>query len=114
MAYADVMLNDVTVHLAIDAPQAMNRHRVSVWDENGLLLSGPTAEPTVDLSIRDGATIHVEASVPSTPKRNENGGRDEQRWELRAANDAHTVLNLGRKAKIGQGTAIEIRVDGAA
>jgi len=54
----------------------------------------------------------VEASVPSTPDRN-LPGRDERAWELRAAADAHRVLNLGKRAKNGRGTAIEITVDGA-
>lgn len=106
------MLEDVSVHFAINAPQHMNRHRLSVRDEDGGLLSGPTAEKTVDFVIRQGATIHVEASVPATPDRN-LPGRDERTWQLRAAADAHAVLNLGRKAKNGTGTAIEITVDGA-
>ncbi|MBM3673068.1 MAG: hypothetical protein FJW86_12940 [Actinobacteria bacterium] len=106
------MLEDVKVRFAIDAPPHMNRHRLSVRDENGSLLSGPTAERSVDFVVRPGATLHVEASVPSTPDRN-LPGRDERAWELRAAADAHRVLNLGKRAKNGRGTAIEITVDGA-
>ena len=112
MAYASEMFEEVSVHVAIDAPQNMHRHRISVRDDDGGLLSGPTAERTVDFVIRHGATIHVEASVPSTPDRN-LPGRDERTWRLRAAADAHAVLNVGRKAKNGKGTAIEITVDGA-
>jgi len=112
MAYARRMLEDVSVHFAINAPQHMHRHRLSVRDDDGGLLSGPTAERGVDLIVEHGATLHVEASVPSTPDRN-LPGRDERTWQLRAAPDAHAVLNLGRKAKNGQGTAIEITVDGA-
>lgn len=106
------MFEDVRVHFAIDAPQQMNRHRISIRDGDGGLLSGPSAEKTVELVIRHGSTLHVEASVPSAPDRN-LPGRDERTWELRAAADAHAVLNLGRKAKNGKGTAIEITVDGA-
>jgi hypothetical protein len=104
--------DDVNVHLAVEAPQHMNRHRISVRDDDGRLLSGPSAERTVDLTVRRGATIHVEASVPSRADRN-LPGRDERHWRLRAATDAQVVLNLGRPAKNGVGTAIAITVDGA-
>jgi hypothetical protein len=85
---------------------------LSVWDDEGALLSGPSAERTVDLVIRRGATFHVEASVPVQAKRN-LPARDERRWALRAAADAHRVLQLGRVPKIGPSTAIQITVDGA-
>ena len=108
------MEEEVTVRFDLHAP-GMNRHRVSVWADDGGLLSPPSAEIPVELSIEDGATIFVEASVPAQPTRARRSGRDERRWELRAASDAHAVLNLGRKGKNGNtGTAIEIRVDGAA
>lgn len=109
------MADRVNVFFAINAPQAMNRHRVSVWDDDGCRLSGPTAESTVEVSIGLGQTIHVEASVPSMPARKTPvARRDEGRWQLRAATDAHTVLNLGQERTVGTGNAIEIRVDGAA
>jgi hypothetical protein len=106
------MFDDVSVHIAIDAPQHMNRHRISIRDDNGGLLGGPSAERSLDLVARHGATLHVEASVPSLPGRN-RPDRDERSWELRAAPDAHAVLNVGKKAKNGVGTRIEITVDGA-
>jgi len=107
------MFEDVSVHFAINAPQHMNRHRISIRDDNGGLLGGPSAERAIDVVIRQGATLHVEASVPSLPGRN-RPDRDERTWELRAAPDARTVLNVGKKAKNGVGTKIEITVDGAA
>jgi hypothetical protein len=106
------MFEDVNVHFAIDAPQHMNRHRITVRDDDGGLLTGPSAERIVDLTVRHGAMIHVEASVPAMPDCN-LPERDERQWSLRAAADAHAVLNLGRRAKNGIGTAIEITVDGA-
>ena len=89
----------------------MNRHRVTVWDDEGGLLSPPSADIPVDLSVHDGETFWVEASVPGPPTRRNRTVRDERRWELRAATDAQAVLNLGRK---GKGSHIEIRVNGAA
>jgi len=107
------MSDPVIVHFALDTVPGMNRHRVSVWNDNGTLLSGPSAESPADLSVGDGETIFVEASVPAEPKRNRPPGRAEGRWELRASADAQAILNLGRKRTNGSGTAIEIRVDGA-
>lgn len=101
-------MDDITVRFDIDAP-TMNRHRVSVWDDEGALLSPPSADLPDELSVHDGDTFWVEASVPGRPTRNNRAGRDERRWALQAATDAQAVLNLGRK-----GSHIEIRVDGAA
>jgi hypothetical protein len=107
------MPEPVIVHFALDTVPGMNRHRVSVYNDNGTLLSGPSAESPADLSVGDGETIFVEASVPAEPKRNHPPARDEGRWQLRASADARAVLNLGRKRTNGSGTAIEIHVDGA-
>jgi hypothetical protein len=107
------MSEKVIVHFALDTVPGMNRHRVSVWNDNGTVLSEPSAECPADLAVPDGETIFVEASVPAAPKRNRPPARDEGRWELRANADAQAVLNLGRKSTNGSGTAIEIRVDGA-
>ena len=103
----------MTVRFEIDAPD-MRRHRVAVLDDNGAVLSPPSADIPVDLSVQSGNTIWVEASVPSSV-RSRRAERDERRWKLRAASNAHTVLNVGREGKHGaSGTRIEIRVDGAA
>jgi len=100
-------VDHITVRFELNAP-SMNRHRVSVWDGDGALLSPPSADVPVDLSVVDGETFWVEASVPGAATRRNRAGRDERRWELRAANDAQAVLNVGPK-----GGQIEIRVDGA-
>jgi len=104
----------VTVHFEIDAPMT-NRHRVSVWnDEGGVLVPSSAAIPD-DLLVEDGDTIWVEASVPGSATRANRANRDERRWELRASSDAHAVLEIGRKGKNGAtGTRMQIRVDGAA
>ena len=103
----------ITVRFEIDAP-GTNRHRVSVWDDEGALLSPPSADLPLELAVHDGETIWVEASVPSSATGSKRANRDEKRWELRAASDAHAVLNVGRKGKNGfGGTLMEIRVDGA-
>ncbi len=107
------MSEPVIVQFALDTVPGMNRHRVSVWNENGTLLCEPSAECPADLSVPAGETIFVEASVPAAPKRNRPPARDEGRWELRASADAQAILNLGRKSTNGSGTAIEIRVNGA-
>ena len=107
------MSEPVIVHFALDTVPGMNRHRVSVWNDNGTALSEPSAECPGDLAVIDGETIFVEASVPAEPKRNRPPARDEGRWELRASADASAVLNLGRKRTNGSGTAIEIHVNGA-
>ena len=114
MPYADVMDDEqITVRFAIEAP-TMNRHRVSVWNDDGSLLCPASADVPTDLSVEDGATIWVEASVPAKPTRLRPEGRAEGRWALRAASDAHAVLKLGQKGAYGASRAIEIRVDGAA
>ena len=106
-------MDPITLRFQIVAP-SMNRHRVSVWDDEGAMLSPPSADIPDDLSVVDGQTIWVEASVPGSVS-SRRAERDERRWRLRAGADAHAVLNIGRRGKTGsKGTHIEIRVDGAA
>jgi hypothetical protein len=104
----------VDVHLAINTAPPTGRHRVSVWDDDGQMVNGPSCESLLDLSVPKGATFYVEASLPAEPKRNRPPGRDERRWTLRADAAAHAVLSLGGKWKSGPGASVEIRVDGAA
>jgi hypothetical protein len=107
------MTKPVNVQFALTSCPSMSRHRVTVRSGDGTLLSGPSAELPTTLSVNDGATIVVEASIPAVPKRNQPPARDEGRWELRANAEAQSLLNLGRNAKTGAKTAIQIQVDGA-
>jgi hypothetical protein len=107
------MAQPVNVHFALNNVPSMSRHRVTVRSADGTLLSGPSAEMPTNLSVNEGATIVVEASIPAAPKRNQPPARDEGRWELRANADSHAVLSLGRQRKTGANTTIQIQVDGA-
>jgi hypothetical protein len=107
------MPESVIVHFALNTVPSMSRHRVSVLNADGTLLSGPSAELPAELRVNDGATLYVEASIPAEARRNQAPARDEGRWELRANADAHALLNLGRKRKTGAATTIQIQVDGA-
>ena len=103
----------VVVTFVIDGGSGLNRHRVSVWDDAGGLLRGPSAQSPGDLEVQEGTTLFVEASVPAEARRNKARTRDEQRWELRACPSGHAVLRLGTTPEYGPGSAIEIHVDGA-
>lgn len=101
------------VRFDVTTVPGLNRHRVSVWNDQGGLLRDSSAETPAEVTVRDGETIIVEASVPAERKRNKAHARDQARWRLRASATAKSVLKLGKTPKYGLGSAIEIRVDGA-
>jgi hypothetical protein len=110
-----MMTHQVVVHFALDTVPGMSRHRVSVWDADGGLLCGPSAEIPDDVAVSEGTTLFVEASVPVETARNQTPKRDVKRWRLRACAEAHAVLTLGPGRTRGMKgiPGIEIRVDGA-
>ena len=108
------MPNSVIVKFDVTTVPGLNRHRVSVWNDQGGLLRDSSAETPAEVTVPDGETIFVVASVPAERKRNQKEhGREEGRWRLRASATAKDVLKLGKTPKYGLGSAIEIRVDGA-
>jgi hypothetical protein len=106
------MPDSVNVHFDLEAGPGMRRHRVSVWNDDGGMLRGPSAEPPADLSADDGTTLYVEASTPVVVGKTHTSRRDEKRWRLRVARGAHAVLELG-KVRGKPVAAISIRIDGA-
>src|SRR5690349_15957973 len=91
----------------------MQRHRVSVSSPEGAVLRPSCTESPDALTVNDGETFFVEASVPALPRRNQPPSREERSWELRASADAEDVLKLGRAPRYGPSSAIEIHIRGA-
>jgi hypothetical protein len=106
------MPDRLTVSFALQTVPEFNRHRISVWSPDGAELSPPSAQGPVDVTVGEGATFFVEASVPALPGR-KGSTRQHVRWELRAARDASALLCLGSTPTYGPSGTIEIRVEGA-
>lgn len=109
------MADNVIVHFELGTVPGMSRHRISVWNDDGGLLAGPSAEIPEAVTVLEGSTLFVEASVPVETPRNKTPRRDEKRWRLRACTDASAVLTLGPGRKRGMKgiPGIEILVAGA-
>ena len=106
------MAERVNVHFDLEAGPGMRRHRVSVLNDNGGVLRGPSAEPPADIEIDDGTTLFVEASTPVVVSKKHTSRRDEKRWRLRVAAGKQAILELG-KVRGKPVAAISIRIDGA-
>ena len=89
------------------------RHRVGVSSSEGAVLRAPCTEIPDGLTMNDGETFFIEASVPTLPGRNQLPSREERSWELRASASAEDVLKLGRSPRYGPSSAIEIHIRGA-
>jgi hypothetical protein len=107
------MADNVIVHFDLATAPGMHRHRVSVWDDAGGVLRGPSAEVPADLSVDDGTTLVVECSTPVVTGKTHTARRDEKRWTLRAAPNASVVLELG-KIRGSKVPGVSLRVEGAA
>jgi len=106
------MPDNVIVHFDLATAPGMHRHRVSVWDDSGGVLRGPSAEVPADLSVDDGMTLVVECSTPVVTGRTHTARRDEKRWKLRVGQNSRAVLELG-KIRGSKVPGVSLRVEGA-